>query len=224
MVNKIKTHEDHTDEERKKEEYTNRIFLNRETIEGRIDKVKDNNKTFNFFPDNKKIRIIRILYPKGKNKISKSILDVERFINNPKEFRKNKYVAKIIDWNPKKYKNPLGELVECKKVIDSKYEKYYSKEIIEKEKNNGKYYKGQLMIDEKYRSENNYVLVNDSDKVYIKSEIELNRGLDGDEVVIELTKNNKSKEKRGKIIILKILPIKIRKLKENYNFMKTMMI
>jgi len=29
MVNKIKTHEDHTDEERKKEEYTNRIFLNR---------------------------------------------------------------------------------------------------------------------------------------------------------------------------------------------------
>jgi len=56
------------------------------------------------------------------------------------------------------------------------------------------------MIDEKYRSENNYVLVNDSDKVYIKSEIELNRGLDGDEVVIELTKNNKSKEKRGKIV------------------------
>eukprot|EP00833_Pecoramyces_ruminatium_P009670 jgi/Orpsp1_1/1183702/evm.model.c7180000086344.2 len=246
-------------------------------FEGKIvNEIKNENRTsmnsLFFIPYDKEVPYFEIKY----DNIKPSILSVQKFKRNFEFFRHNKYKARIFDWNSR-FKNPLGELIEClsnnnsnsnnyggsynnsnrgiqrtqsksssesltihlnkdgQRTVDSTvngkslrnsksrdlrnsksrelrnsksnsrlksnsrtyYEKYISKEEVEKGLENKTLFKGELKFDDDYKSTNCYVLINNSDKIFIKSDVNRNRGLDGDEVVIV-----KNDDKTGKVVYI----------------------
>ncbi|OUM59230.1 hypothetical protein PIROE2DRAFT_15295 [Piromyces sp. E2] len=172
------------------------------TFEGKLIKDQKNNKTLIFRPDDRDVPQIRILI----NNIPSEILCV--FLCS----EKNKYLAKITEWG-ESYKNPLGKLIKCvnnnnKYSINSKfknsyyYEEYYSKEKVNNGLNEKKYFKGKLSIKDEFKETNSTVKIDNTDDIiYIKSEKDRNRGLNGDEVFIELL-NNDNDEETGKIVYI----------------------
>lgn len=87
----------------------------------------------------------------------------------------------------------------------SYFEKYYTKDDVNKGLENKTLFEGSLIIDD-YKKDNSYVLINNDEKVYVKTDIDRNRGLDGDKVVIKIIKNE-GNEKTGKKY----------KIRNNYN-------
>ncbi|KAL6609054.1 RNB-domain-containing protein [Neocallimastix sp. 'constans'] len=107
--------------------------------------------------------------------------------------------------NGQKLKNKLSidneePLKYSKSESTTFYETYLSIEKVKKGIENNTLFKGKLIFGDDYKSDNSYVLLNNSeDKIYIKSDVFRNRGLDGDEVIVEPFRND---NKEGKIVYI----------------------
>ncbi|ORX43377.1 RNB-domain-containing protein [Piromyces finnis] len=83
----------------------------------------------------------------------------------------------------------------------SYYERFWTQNNVTKGLKDKTLYEGKLIIKD-FKTNDSYVLINNNnDKIYIKTDVYRNRGLDGDKVILKILNTNES-EKTGKVIFI----------------------